>query len=313
MRFLTNDDVDAAVSRRDALAAVRDAFASLGRGDAALQRRERTAVGDVKLSTLGAVVVDPADPDGGVVGAKVYSTVGGRFTFLIALFAAADGRRLAVLEADAVTRLRTAATSVLAAELLAREGSKRVVVHGSGTQATSHVEAFADALPGASFTLVGREAPVRIAEELTARCGVPVTASDDRLAGLVDADVVVTATRAAEPLFPGAALRPGTLVCAVGSSRRDTRELDDDAYADAARIVVEWRHQARDEAGGLVHAVDAGAVAWDDVVDLADVVAGRVPGRRTDDDRIVFQSVGIGLEDVAVAAAAMRGLPGHRR
>lgn len=118
MRFLTNEEVAGVVSRSDALAAVRSAFTAWGEGQASVQDRVRTAVGDVKLSTLGAVVLDDSDPDGGVVGAKVYSTVGGRFTFLIALFAARDGRRLAVLEADTVTQLRTVATSTLAVHLL---------------------------------------------------------------------------------------------------------------------------------------------------------------------------------------------------
>jgi ornithine cyclodeaminase len=236
--------------------------------------------------------------------------VGGRFTFLIALFAASDGRRLAVLEADAVTRLRTAATSTLAAELLAPPGAVRLVVHGSGVQATGHVEAMAAALGIEHVTLVGRRPPSDAAAALSRRCGVDVVATDDRLAGLDRADVVVTATRSPTPLFPGCALGPGTLVCAVGSSRPDTRELDEDAYAGAARVVVEWRDQARDEAGGLTHAVAAGRLRWDDVVDLADVVAGRAPGRRSPDDRLVFQSVGIGLEDVAVAARAYRRIEG---
>jgi ornithine cyclodeaminase len=306
MRFLGNDDVAALLSPVDALAAVRAAFEAWGDGRAAVQRRERTSVGDVKLSTLGAVVVDPDDPDGGVVGAKVYSTVGGRFTFLIALFAASDGRRLAVLEADVVTRLRTAATSTLAAQLLARAGAARLVVHGSGVQATGHIEAMVPALGLGHVTIVGRTPPTEVAAKLAADLGVEVEATDDRFAGLDAADVVVTATRSTTPLFPGVAVPPGAFVCAVGSSRPDTRELDADAYAVADRVVVEWRRQARDEAGGLVQAAADGDVAWDDVAELADVVAGVVPGRRRDDERFVFQSVGIGLEDVAVAASAWR-------
>lgn len=316
MRFFTNGDVAAAVSHADALVAVRGAFRAWGEGRAAVQDRVRTAAGDVKLSTLGAVLLDDTPVDGaeaGVVGAKVYTTVAGRFAFLIALFAASDGRRLAVLEADEVTRLRTAATSTLAVQLLGRPEVRRVVVHGSGTQARSHVEALAGAYPSAAFTMVGRSPPTEPAGQLSRRCGVEVVASADRLAGLDVADVVVTATRSTEPLFPGAALGPGATVCAVGSSRPEARELDDDAYARADRVVVEWREQARREAGGLVHAADAGLVGWDGVAELADVVTGRAPGRRDDAERVVFQSVGIGLEDVAVAAAAMRGGAGRRR
>lgn len=306
MRFLTNRDVSDLVSPAEALASVRAAFEAWGAGRAAVQRRERTSVGDVKLSTLGAVVLDSPDDTEGVVGAKVYSTVGGRFTFLIALFAADDGRRLAVMEADAVTRLRTAATSTLAAQLLARSRPARLVVHGSGVQACAHVAAMVPALGLHHVTLVGRTAPVEAADGLAAQVGVDVVATDDRTAALGDADIVVTATRSATPLFPGAALAPGALVCAVGSSRPDTRELDAAVYARADRVVVEWRRQARDEAGGLVHAVADGLVRWDDVVELADVARGTVQGRCNEDDLVVFQSVGIGLEDIAVAAFAWR-------
>jgi ornithine cyclodeaminase len=310
--FLTNEDVAAAVGPAEALAAVRNAFWAWAEDRAAVQDRVRTAVSDVKLSTLGAVVVDDSDPDGGIVGAKTYSTVGGQFTFLIVLFAASDGRRLAVLEADTVTRLRTAATSTMAVQLLARPDPPSVVVHGSGIQARSHVEALAAALPSSTFLLVGRTRPVEAAAALTARCGVEVIASDDRHAGLEEGTIIVTATRSAVPLFDGTALAPGTTVCAIGSSRPETRELDDDAYAGASRIVVEWRQQARREAGGLMQAADTGLVDWNDVVELADLVAGRASGRADDAERIIYQSVGIGLEDVAVAAAAVRAGVGSR-
>lgn len=70
--------------------------------------------------------------------------------------------------------------------------------------------------------------------------------------------------------------------------------------------MVEWRQQAHREAGGLVRAAAAGLVDWNDVVEMAEVVSGRAPGRTSDGERVLFQSVGIALEDVAVAAVAMR-------
>lgn len=292
MRFLTNDDIERLVTPADALAAVRSAFLEVAAGRAATQRRQRTAVGDTKLSTLGAVL-----PAAGVLGAKAYSTVGGRFAFLVVLFAAEDGRRLAVMESDALTRLRTGATSALAAQLLARPDVRRLVVFGTGTQALGHVEAFRSAFEIDDVVLVSRSPRT----ELPAT-GVRVTA--DGVAALAGADVVVTATRATEPLFQSALLPPGAHVSAVGVSRPEVRELDEGAYARAATVAVEWRPQAREEAGGLVHAVAAGVLGWSDVVELADLVAGRVSGRRSPADLTMFQSVGVGLEDIAVAGIA---------
>src|SRR6476469_3089705 len=97
----------------------------------------RTDAGGVKLSTLGGVV-----PSQGVVGAKVYTTIAGRFDFVIVLFSTDDGRPIATLEANAITRLRTAAVSLVAARACAVEEVKSIVVFGSGVQARAHADAF---------------------------------------------------------------------------------------------------------------------------------------------------------------------------
>lgn len=301
MRFLRDEDVAALVSPADALAAVRAAFEEAASGSAAVQPRVRTTAGGAKLSTLGAVLERR-----GVLGAKVYATVGGRFTFLVALFAAEDGRRLAVLESDALTRLRTAATSVLATEVLRPKAPRRLVVFGSGLQATGHVAAFTDRWALDEVVIVGREARVSVAADLEAATSTPVraVATGGAAAAVAEGDVVVTATRSTTPVLRGSWLAHGAHVCAVGSSRPEAQELDADVYERAALVAVELRDQAEQEAGGLVDAVAAGAVAWDDVAELADVVGGAVVPRESDDEVTVFQSVGIGLEDVAVAACA---------
>jgi ornithine cyclodeaminase len=266
-----------------------------------MQERIRTEAGGVKLSTLGAVI-----PAQGVAGAKVYTTIKGRFSFVILLFSTEDGRPLASFDAAAITRLRTAACSVIAARHLARPESRQLALFGAGIQGQAHAVQMAAAFDLASIRICTPAPADGLADRLAAQCGVPVRLcnADEALRG---ADIVVTASRATAPLFPGERLPPGCFVAAIGSSLPHTRELDDVALARAARVAVEWRPQSLREAGELVQAAE-GMLPEEKIVELAELVTGRVAGRRSADDITIYKSVGVGLEDVALA-----GLAWHRR
>lgn len=301
MRHVADATVDALVSPAEAEAAMADAFGRLAAGDAAMQARVRTEAGGVKLSTLGAVI-----PGQDAVGAKVYTTIDGRFSFVILLFSATTGAPLATFDAAAITRLRTAACSVLASRHLARASARTLAVLGLGTQGRAHAAAFAAAWPLHEVRVASPRATPADAEALQQALGAPV-----RLASIDEAvdgaDLVVTATRAVEPLFDGARLAEGAYVAAVGSSLPTTRELDDTALRRAEVIAVEWREQTLREAGDFVRA-DPAALAATRVVELADLVAGRAPGRRDDRGITIYKSVGVGLQDIALAGLAWRKL-----
>jgi ornithine cyclodeaminase len=140
MKHFGDEEVESLLDAEAAQAALLDAFRSFAAGQAAMQRRVRTEVAGVKLSTLGAVL-----PEQGVAGAKVYTTIGGRFSFVVILFDARTGQPLATFDAGALTRLRTAATTVLAARALARASPRRLAVFGLGTQGREHVRQLARA------------------------------------------------------------------------------------------------------------------------------------------------------------------------
>ncbi len=303
MIHLTNDAIDRALEGADLEGPLGRTFAAFAKGEAAMQERIRTEAGAVKLSTLGGVL--PAE---GFVGAKVYTTIAGRFRFVIVLFSAATGEPLATLEADALTRWRTAAVSALAARHGANPGASRLALFGTGVQAFAHARAFARAFPLAEVRVVSRGAGEAFAARLGEELGVPALAASAWEA-IDGADLVVTATRSAEPLFPGERIAPGTFVAAVGSSKPDTRELDDVLLARAASVVVEWKPQSLREAGDLVRAAPAVRERLS-ILDLGDVVAGRAVARRSVGDIVVFKSVGVGLEDVAVAGLAWQRITG---
>lgn len=297
MIHLTDERIDRALEGADVTGTLERAFAALARGEAALQERIRTEAGPVKLSTLGGVW-----PGEGFAGAKVYTTLAGRFDFVIVLFSTATGRPLATLEANALTRWRTAAVSALAARQGANPGASRLALFGTGVQAFAHARAFAGEFDLAEVRVVSRAGGEAFAARLASELGLPARATDARGA-LEGADLVVTATRSATPLFAGGAVAPGAFVAAVGSSKPDTREIDDALIARCSAVVVEWKAQALREAGDLVLA-DPAVLAAVPLLQLGDLVAGRAIARRDPADIVLFKSVGVGLEDVAVAGLA---------
>ncbi len=301
MQHITDEIVDCHVAPEDVQRIMLEAFRSFGQGSAAMQQRIRTEAGGVKLSTLGAVI-----PEQGVAGAKVYTTIEGQFSFVILLFSTEDGRPLASFDAGAITRLRTAACTVVAARHLARPDARTLALFGAGTQGTAHARQLSAALPLERILLCDPYAPADMAGRLSQSCGIPVIATEAE-AAVREADIVVTASRSTTPLFWGEAIKPGAFVAAIGSSLPHTRELDDVALSRASAVVVEWKPQSTREAGDIVMA-GQGVLPEAKLIELADVVLGRAQPRRGEDDIVIYKSVGVGLEDVALAGLAWRRL-----
>lgn len=299
MKHISDAMVDAAVTPAMAQAALHDAFALLGAGRAAMQPRLRTECGGVKLSTLGAVI-----PDQGIAGAKVYTTIGGEFKFVILLFSTETGEALASFDAAAITRLRTAATSVIAARLLAKANSRVLGVIGAGAQGQEHIVQFALAYPLQEVRLNDPAWTLDRCEALARRIEVPVRAcgAADAVEG---ADIVVTASRSTHPVVAGRSLAPGTFVAAIGSSLPHARELDDEALSRARVVAVEWKPQSLKEAGDLVLARPE-VLDPDRIVELGDLLAGRLSVARDDDGIAIYKAVGVGLQDIALAGLVWR-------
>ncbi|MBK6006056.1 ornithine cyclodeaminase family protein [Ramlibacter ginsenosidimutans] len=305
MLHITDAMIDAVLGPADAQSALLDALRSFGEGRGAMQERIRTEAGGVKISTMGAVL-----PDQGYAGAKVYTTIKGQFDFVIQLFSTHTGRPLASLEANAITRLRTAACSVIAARHLARPDVRRLAVFGAGVQGRAHAQQFARAYPLGEIRIVDPFAAPDTAGQLQAQCGVRVRMTD-AAAAVDNADIVVTASRSTTPLFDGAALSAGCFVAAIGSSLPTTRELDDTALRRASRIVLDWAPQTLREAGDLMQAA-AGCIAPEKLADLAEVVCGRKPGRQHADEITIYKAVGVGLQDIALAGLAYERIAAAR-
>ena len=217
----------------------------------------------------------------------------------------AHGELLAMVDATAMTAIRTAAVSGVATDALARDDARVLAILGSGAQAIAHVEAV---LAVRSITQVrvwsrSPENAERLAEDAAARFGVGVSVSGSVEEAVRDADVVCTTTAAHDPILQGAWLRPGAHVNAIGSGSAADREVDG-ATLHRARIYVDSMESAMREAGDVLLAIAERAVTEADVIgDLGGVLVGRLPGRRTAEEVTFFKSVGLGAEDVAAARA----------
>lgn len=242
-----------------------------------------------------------------VVGVKVTSVAPGnrargleRIQGVYVLMDAETLTPQTLLDARAMTSLRTPAVSAAAADVLAPAEARRLVVFGAGPQAAGHVEALREIRDLEEVVVIGRD-PERsraLADQVRAS-GVPARLGE--AADVAHADIVVCATSAGEPLFAGDAVAPGACVLAIGSHQPDRRELPADLMT-RSLVVVEDQDTALREAGDVVMAAGERALELDELVPLRDVVTGRVA--RATDRPNVFKGVGMSWQDLVVAATA---------
>jgi len=227
---------------------------------------------------------------------------------VVLLSSAQTGEPLAMLNASAVTEIRTAAVSAVATGLLARADATELAIIGTGVQARAHLRAIAAARPLTGIRVVGRDQAKarRFAEDMGERTAAPVTACASAADAVTGAGIVVTATSSAEPVLRRGWLAPGTHINAVGACVPQARELDTETMA-AAALFTDSRESAASEAGDYVLARAAGAIGPDHIrAEIGEVLVGAAPGRAGDAEITVFESLGLAVEDLAAAALAYR-------
>lgn len=321
---LREDDVRAVLTMPEVVDVLDAAFRRHATGDAANRPRSRIVLPEARgvLHVLSAYVPgQPGHPEmegAGLVGLKTYTASSTGVRFLVLLSSAADGRLLAIVEADWLGQMRTGAASGLATRYLAREDARIVGLLGTGGQARTQVQAMCAVRPIERFLVFGRDADRLRAfcDEMSKQTGVAMEPVAHAEAAVQPADIVVTATTAREPIVFGAWLRPGTHVNAMGSNWHNRREVDGETVERSDTVAVDALDQARIEAGDLIIPADAGLFSFDRAVELGAIVAGNTPGRSAANQITLFKSLGIGLEDVATAGlvyelAQARGLGQH--
>jgi ornithine cyclodeaminase len=210
------------------------------------------------------------------------------------------GELLALVDATAITAIRTAAVSAVATRALARPDAARIAILGTGTQARSHIAAMRLIFPAAGIALWGRS-PER-AGALAAECGAE--ALDSAQAAAMDADVICTVTSSGEPVLQRNWVPSGCHLNAVGASRPSRRELSADLLA-AAEFFVDSREQAHVECGEYLLALQEGAIGPDHIrAEIGEVLNGRAAGRSGKGAITIFKSLGMAIEDLAAAERA---------
>jgi alanine dehydrogenase len=243
------------------------------------------------------------DTAAGFIAMKQYTYVGGALRFLVPLYEIATGALLALIEADYMGQLRTGAASGVATKFLARQNARTAAIIGTGGQAKTQLEAVASVRALESVLVYGRDPRRRseFATEMSKRLELNVSAADTAAAALRNADIVVTATKSARPVFDGHDLAAGVHINAIGANHAHKQELDAVAVERASVIFVDSVAQSKQEAGDLIIPFEKQLQRWEQVHELAELVAGKTPGRTSDQQITLFKSNGIASWDLAVA------------
>ena len=226
----------------------------------------------------------------------------------VMLFSGETGELLALMNASAITALRTAAVSGVATRVLAREDAAELTIVGSGVQARAHVEAMSCVRPIRRVRIASRN-PLharQLADDLREKFSFVIEPVDKVEEALKGADLVVTATTAREPVIKRHWLSPGAHINAIGTYSPDSREIDGATMA-AARVFVDLRESAFREAGDYLLAVKEGLIGPDSIAaEIGEVLIGTREGRSAPDQITLFKSLGLAIEDLACAERLFR-------
>jgi alanine dehydrogenase len=296
--FLRESDVEKLATVEMAIEAVEQAFRLQGEQNSDNAPRRRCRTGQGLLHVMSASL-----PTLGYAGLKSYTSAAGTFRFAVLLYKA-DGQLAAILEANKLGQLRTGAASAIATKYMSRPESARLGIFGTGFQARSQVQAICAVRPIQSITAYSRDAEKRakFCREMTELLRISVQPAATPEEAAKEMDIVVTATDSKTPILKGEWLSKGTHVNAVGSNFLSKQEIDVEAVRRSACVVVDSCEQAMMESGDLACAAKEEAFFWEDARELGLVVIGEFPGREDAGEITLFESQGIALEDVALAA-----------
>ncbi len=312
--WITEKEIRQLIDMPRAINAVEKAFKALQKGHVSMPQRAGFAVGNSgggaampawvggETNSLAVKVVtacpnNPVQFDLPVVMATVL------------LLDAQNGRLLAVMDGSYLTAVRTGAVSGVATKYLANPQASHLLLFGAGVQGMQQVKAICNVRPVRYIDVVDKnDAKIEnLKKIIQAEINIPVRAVSNLQKAVAAADIIATATTASTPLFKGEWLKPGAHINAIGAHAPQSRELDS-ATVKRAMIIADQREACLAEAGDILLAIRDGAITDDSAIyaDLGDVVQGNLKGRTSKDSITCFKSVGLAIQDTAVAAEVYR-------
>ena len=313
MLILNREHLEPLISWEETISLMKEVFLEFAQGKVVMPERSAIHVGEKGNSILFMPAFVPSAGGLGIKLVSIFPTNQGgntpTVTSKVLMVDDQTGVVKAILDGVFITALRTAAVSALATDLLSRKDSSVLGVFGAGIQAKHHILAIQN-VRSLKTVLVfdsNKEKAQQLCKELTSSNPQPthrVANSPDSL--VIESHIIVTATTATTPVFDGNKLKPGTHITAIGSFKPNVRELDD-ATMKRSRIFVDISEEAMKEAGDILIPLGNGTLKGNPIAgELGDLVTGKVPGRRNDEEITVFKSVGAAMEDIIVAAALLR-------
>lgn len=310
--ILSGDDVRQALPMRQAIDAMRRAFTQLSTGQANVPLREALRVPRYKGVTLFMPAYLAADDQMAVKIASVFEDNPAKglplIHSLVVVVNTSTGEPNAVMDGTYLTALRTGAASGVATDLLAREDVQTVAIFGAGAQGRTQLEGLCAVRPIQKawvYDVVSERADAFVAE-MGQRLSLSVKVASTPTEAVHQADVICTATTSSSPVFNNADLRPGTHINAMGAYTSKMQEIPVETVL-RARVVIDHRAASLAEAGDLLIPLRQGLMTEDDIyAELGEITAGLKPGRVSVEGITLFKSVGVAVQDVAAANAALQ-------
>ncbi len=301
--FLSENDVCQVATMPLALETVEMSLREHALGGAVNIPRERTRIQKGALHLLQGAV-DCLE----IIGFKAYTSTREGNRFLIHLYNANSGRLEAIIEANFLGMLRTGAASGIASRYLSRPEARVAGMFGAGWQARGQLAALCQVRPIQQAKVFARDQQ-RLEEfclEQSRQLNIQVIPAANAEEVVRGSDIVTTVTTSATPLFDSAWLEPGCHINAVGSNALIRTEIDEKTIRRCDPVVVDARDVAARECGDLLPLLEKGRIRWTQIPELGEIIVGRVPGRTSPTQITLFESHGMAIQDLALAAQVLR-------